>query len=102
MQSRTFKVGGLYLLKSKREGSSFKAVIRVCRNQNEENFHTTIFFEDFLTGSLVRSTAYHRSVTTTEVEMEDPWVDMNVEYLGNDIVNLIRYKYAIIADLLTV
>jgi len=60
---------------------------------------TTIFFEDFSNGSLVKSTSYHRSVSTTEVELDvDPWEQFNVESLGSDIEGLLRFSYQTLAS----
>lgn len=92
--SRTLKIGGLYALTSKREGSTFKALIRVCRHQDAENFTETIFFEDFLDGNLVKSTSQYRLISTTEVELDvDVWEQFNVECIGSDIKRLLRFSY---------
>lgn len=97
--SRTLKIGGLYALTSKREGSEFKMVVRACRQLDQSNFECKIVFQDFETGDLFKYTGDHLSWTSSsEVVVEDLWRNFDVQYLGSDMKNLFRFAYQNVAD----
>lgn len=90
---RKFKRGGLYAIKSKREGSTFKLLVRLCVLTDPflAERKERLYLENFATGELTPVKGEHAALADNYYEFEDEWDRFDVECVSTDVKSFIAY-----------
>ena len=94
-------VGGLYALTSKRKGSKFTVVLRICKMDPtiDESKLDHFYIQDFATGNFVKYVLPDSDLKGFKtVPVPSGWNKFDVEYLGSDVRSILRYAYSSVAD----